>query len=125
MISPKKGKIRKTLNNFWDVECYPIVIWTCENSTSVLKNTFEILTLQCFFTWKNEDTLSPSWKNQIVRERSLFTLSKLLKKLEHQHSKHAISVYLKKTNQRMKSIRHIPDTMAKAVNGLMLEWKVL
>ena len=38
--------------------------------------------------------------------------------------KHAVSVYSKKVNQRMKVIRHIPDALGKIVHGLMSEWKI-
>ena len=31
-ILPKKKKMCKTLNNFCNVERYPTVIWTCQNS---------------------------------------------------------------------------------------------
>lgn len=34
-------------------------------------------------------------------------------------------IYSKKTHQRMKVIWHIPNDLAKAVHGFMLEWKVL
>ena len=44
---------------------------------------------------------------------------------EHQHSKHAVSVHLKKTNQRIKVTGNIPNTLAKIVHGMMSEWMVL
>ena len=34
---------------------------------------------------------------------------------ENQRSEHVISVYLKKTNQKMKIVRYIPDALAKVV----------
>ena len=43
----------------------------------------------------------------------------------NQHNEHVISVYWKKTNQRMKIIGHIPDALAKLVHGVMSEWKIL
>ena len=45
--------------------------------------------------------------------------------LENQHRKHVVSVYTKKTNQRMKIIELIPDALAKVVDGLMLELKTV
>ena len=39
---------------------------------------------------------------------------------ESQHSEHVISVHMKKTNQRTKIIQHIPDPLAKSLDGLML-----
>ena len=47
-----------------------------------------------------------------------------LRQPKNQHSKHAVSVYSKKTSQRMKLIRHIPNTMAKEVDGVMSECKI-
>ena len=44
---------------------------------------------------------------------------------EHQHSKHAVSVHLKKTNQRIKVTGNILNTLAKIVHGMMSEWMVL
>ena len=41
------------------------------------------------------------------------------------HSKHAVSVYSRKINQRMEFVEHIPDTVAKLFHGLMPEWKFL
>ena len=41
-----------------------------------------------------------------------------LRQPKNQHSKHAVSVYSKKISQRMKLIRHIPNTMAKEVDGV-------
>ena len=41
----------------------------------------------------------------------------------NQHSEHVISVCLKKINHRMKFIGHIPDVLAKLVDGLMLKWR--
>ena len=39
------------------------------------------------------------------------------------NNEHIISIYSKKTNERMKTIGHIPDAMAKVLHGLMSEWK--
>ena len=44
---------------------------------------------------------------------------------EDQHSNHAVSVYSKKNNQRIKVIGHIPDSLIKVVHELISEWKVL
>ena len=77
---------------------------------------------------KNKYPLSLSCKNQVAGDRSSFTLCEKLKCLresELQYSKHAVSVYSKKTNQRMKFIRYISDTMAKVVDVLMSNWKVI
>lgn len=44
---------------------------------------------------------------------------------ENQLNQHVLSIYLKKTIQRMKIIWHIPDALAKVVDGMMSERKVL
>ena len=70
--------------------------------------------------------MSLSRKNRIKDKRSPFTLCEELQCLrepEHQHSKHFVLIYSKKTNQRMKFIECIPDTMAKVVQGLISECK--
>ena len=77
---------------------------------------------------KNKDPLSLSCKNQVTGARSPFNLCEELKYLrepEHQYNKHVVSVYSKKTNKRIKFIRHIPGTMAKLVHVLMSKWKRL
>ena len=47
----------------------------------------------------------------------------MLEEPEHQHSKHIISFHLKKTNERVKVIEHIPDTLTKVFHGLTSEFK--
>ena len=42
-----------------------------------------------------------------------------------QDSEHVISVHSKKTNQRTTLIEHIPDALAKVIDGLISEWKDL
>ena len=42
-----------------------------------------------------------------------------LREPENQCKEHAALVYLKKTNQRMETIGHIPDAFIKLVDGLM------
>ena len=113
----KKGWIHKTINHFSNVERYPTVIWACQHSTSAFKTLYIKIEIPC----KN-------CKNQVTSESSSFTLCEELKCLrepEHQHSKHSVSIYSKKTNQRMKFMRHISDTMAITVHGLMSKWKSL
>ena len=56
----------------------------------------------------------------------MYTISENLEYLrepENQCREHAVLVYLKKTNQRMETIGHIPDAFIKVVDGLMSQWK--
>ena len=104
-------RIYKTINHFSNVERYPTVIWACQHPTSAFKTLY----IKTKIPRKN-------CKNQVTSESSSFTLCEELKCLrepEHQHSKHAVSIYSKKTNQRMKFTRRISDTMAITVHGLM------
>ena len=48
-----------------------------------------------------------------------------LRESENQRSEHVISVYSKKNNQRIRIIGHNSDDLAKVVDGLTSESKVL
>ena len=49
----------------------------------------------------------------------------ILREAEDQHSQYAVSVHSEKTNQIMKVIEHILGELAKLVNRLISDWKVL
>ena len=44
---------------------------------------------------------------------------------EYQDNAHTDLVHLKDTNQKLKVIEHILDSLVKVVQGIMLDWKVL
>ena len=66
--------------------------------------------------WINT-TLQQSWgcnfKYVIKKELECF------RKPENQHSEHVVSVHLRKTNQRLKVIGHIPVVLSKVIHGLL------